>query len=235
MSQAKKLKHPFKEVQQRPFKQKDQSVELISEWQDKQDPKLLSRIMVAHQNLVKKVAHGYSGYGLPIGDLISEGNIGVMHALKHFDPKRGFRFSTYAVWWIKSAINDFLVATHSLIRIPKSPITRKLFFKLPNAVQAELAKHMTENLSDEMIDSIAEKLKVPVEQVVHMLGRIKREVSLNNPLGGESEGAEEWQNFIPTKDLTQEQLAEMHEEQARRTKLLDEAMTILTDQEKSGP
>lgn len=227
-----KIAHPFKEAIKRPLLRKDQSVELIAEWQAKQDPKLLSRIVVSHQNLVKKVANGYRGYGLPLSDLISEGNIGMMHALKHFDPTRGFRFSTYAVWWIKSMMNEFLVATHSLIRIPKSPITRKLFFKLPAAIHAELSKHVTDHLSDEMINSIAKKLKVPIEEVLHMLGRIKREVSLNTPLNKGENGSDEWQDFIPDHELTQEHVAEMQDEHERRTTLLNGAMTILSSREK---
>ena len=225
-------KHSFVPAQKYPFQNKDQSVELIAEWQTKQDPKLLERIVVSHQNLVKKVANGYRGYGLPLSDLISEGNIGMMHALKHFDPKRGFRFSTYAVWWIKSTMNEFLVASHSLIRIPKSPLTRKLFFKLPAAIHAELSKHVTESLSDEMVVSIAQKLKVPVDEVVHMLGRIKREVSMNAPLNKGESGADAWQDFIPDHQLTQEQVAEMEDEHKRRTQILDAAMTILSTREK---
>lgn len=225
-------KHPFVVAQKRPFERKDQSVELIAEWQAKQDPKLLSKIVVAHQNLVKKIANGYRGYGLPLNDLISEGNIGMMHALKHFDPTRGFRFSTYAVWWIKSMINDFLVASHSLIRIPKSPQTRKLFFKLPAAIHEELSKHGTENLSDNMIASIAKKLKVPEEQVLYMLGRIKREVSLNTPINAGQEGTDEWQDFIPDHQLSQEHIAEMEDEHKRRTTLLNGAMMVLTSREK---
>ncbi|MEK7654698.1 MAG: sigma-70 family RNA polymerase sigma factor [Pseudomonadota bacterium] len=224
--------HPFKEAIKRPALRKDQSVELIAEWQTKQDPKLLSRIVVSHQNLVRKIANGYSGYGLPLSDLISEGNIGMMHALKHFDPTRGFRFSTYAVWWIKSVMNEFLVASHSLIRIPKSPITRKLFFKLPAAIHAELSKHAADILSDEMIESISKKLKVPVDEVLHMIGRIKREVSLNTPLNKGESGSDEWQDFIPDDQLTQEHMAEMQDEHKRRTTLLNGAMTILSSREK---
>lgn len=226
------LTHPFKEAIQRPFQRKDQSVELIAEWQAKQDPKLLSKIVVSHQNLVKKVANGYRGYGLPLNDLISEGNIGMMHALKHFDPTRGFRFSTYAVWWIKSMMNEFLVASHSLIRIPKSPITRKLFFKLPGAIHDELSKYVTENLSDEMVASIAKKLKVPIDEVTHMLQRIRREVSLNTPLNKGENGSDQWQDFIPDHQLTQEHIAEMKDEHKRRTTLLNGAMTILSSREK---
>lgn len=227
-----KALHPFKQALKRPLQNKDQSVELIAEWQAKQDPKLLSRIVVSHQNLVKKIASGYRGYGLPLSDLISEGNIGMMHALKHFDPKRGFRFSTYAVWWIKSMINEFLVASHSLIRIPKSPLTRKLFFKLPAAIHEELSKHATENLSDDMIATISTKLKVPVEEIIHMLGRIKREVSINSPLNKADEGTGEWQDLIPDEELTQEHIAQINDEQSRRTRVLDGAMTILSSREK---
>lgn len=224
--------HPFQAAIKRPLQRKDQSVELIAEWQAKQDPKLLSKIVVSHQNLVKKVANGYRGYGLPLNDLISEGNIGIMHALKHFDPTRGFRFSTYAVWWIKSLINEFLVASHSLIRIPKSPITRKLFFKLPAAIHAELSKHVTDNLSDEMVASIAKKLKVPIDEVLHMLERIRREVSLNAPINKGEAGTDKWQDFIPDHQLTQEHVAEMKDEHRRRTTLLNGAMTILSSREK---
>lgn len=216
----------MKEIRKFPILGQDEEYLLATLWKDKNDKRAMEKLIKSHLRLVTKIAHGYSGYGLSQADLISEGNIGLMHALKHFDPSIGYRFSTYAMWWIKSKIKDFIYNSWSIVKLSKSKNNRKLFFGLGRAKKTL----GIDKISEENAQLLADQMQVDKEDVVTVENRFNnRDFSVNTPTG--EDGNSSYQDFI--QDLSQsqeEQLLEKQEHEYRK-KMLHEALNTLSKRE----
>jgi RNA polymerase sigma-32 factor len=198
--------------------------ELIQDWKKTQNPKALASIFEKHKKLVAHIAYGYRGYGLPLEDLQSEGYIGIMHALRNFDLSKGFRFHTYAFWWIKAMMNDYILANSSLVKMVKNPHQKKLFFSLGRL------KHKYNNqMSPEVITKIAEELKVPEAEVVYMNTRLQKDTSLNATIKSDEES--EWIDWIADERHLPDFEALQEDELKRRKHAVDEAMHALNKRE----
>jgi len=203
---------------------------LAGRWRDHQDKKAAHKLVTSHLRLVAKIAMGYRGYGLPVGELISEGNVGLMQAVKRFEPEKGFRLATYAMWWIKAAIQEYILRSWSLVKMGSTSNQKRLFFSL-RRIKGQLGVLEDRDLKPEQVARIANKLGVRALDVVMMNGRLAGpDHSLNAPLRAESEG--EWQDWLVDEALDQEtELAEREEFDQRHT-LLNKAMTSLNDRER---
>jgi RNA polymerase sigma-32 factor len=204
--------------------------ELAHGWRDARDPAALRDLIGSHLRLVIKIARGYAGYGLPLADLVSEGNVGLMQAAEKFDPTRGFRFSTYALWWIRAAIQEYILHSWSLVKMGTTAAQKKLFFNL-RRIKSRLAELEQGDLSPEIVAKIAIELDVPEGEVVEMNRRLAAaDTSLNAPMG--SEGDSEWLEMLPDERPTQEtRLADAEEIRLRRH-LLDHALKQLKPRER---
>jgi RNA polymerase sigma-32 factor len=209
-----------------PMLGEDEEFELAVKWKEKGDRKALEKIIASHLRLVVKIANGYSGYGLSKADLIAEGNVGIMRALQHFDPSKRYRFSTYAAWWIKSKIQDFIYNSWSIVKLGSSKSHRKLFFglrKTKNALGLENASGANANL-------IAEKMNVDKEDVITMETRFTaKDFSTNSAIG--KDGKSSWEDLIAdSKDSHEASLFEKQEFEYRK-KILHEALNTLSPKE----
>jgi RNA polymerase sigma-32 factor len=213
------------EIKKFPMLGEDEEFELISAWKNRGDRRALDRIISSHLRLVVKIAGGYSGYGLSKADLIAEGHIGIMHALQHFDPARGYRFSTYASCWIKSKIREFVYNSWSLVKLSSSKSYRKLFFGLGKI------KNMLglETVVEENAAAVAEKMNVSEKDVLIMENRFThRDFSANIPVG--EGGKSEWQDFLVAEDSGASDLLDKNEFEYRK-KILHEALNTLSRKE----
>src|SRR5215510_946891 len=181
------LSRYLSEIRKFPMLAKDEEFMLAKRWQEHQDPDAAHRLVTSHLRLVAKIAMGYRGYGLPIGEVISEGNVGLMQAVKKFDPDKGFRLATYAMWWIRASIQEYILRSWSLVKMGTTAAQKKLFFNL-RRLKGEMAALEEGDLKPEHVASIAHKLAVTEEEVVSMNRRMASpDSSLNAPVGGESE------------------------------------------------
>jgi len=219
------------EVRKFPMLGKEEEFMLAKRWREHQDLDAAHKLVNSHLRLVAKIAMGYRGYGLPIGEVISEGNVGLMQAVKKFEPDKGFRLATYAMWWIRASIQEYILRSWSLVKMGTTAAQKKLFFNLRKA-KSEISALEEGDLHPDQVRQIATKLGVLDEEVVSMNRRLAGpDASLNAPLRADSEN--EWQDWLEDKDaVSQEtQLAE-DEERSIRMGLLEEAMTELTDRER---
>jgi RNA polymerase sigma-32 factor len=219
------------EIRKFPMLGKDEEFMLAKRWREHEDPEAAHRLVTSHLRLVAKIAMGYRGYGLPIGEVISEGNVGLMQAVKKFEPDKGFRLATYAMWWIRASIQEYILRSWSLVKMGTTAAQKKLFFNLRKA-KSEISALEEGDLRPEQVSAIATKLGVLDSEVISMNRRLSGpDASLNAPLRADSEN--EWQDWLEDKDqVSQEtQLAE-DEEKSLRMGLLEEAMTELTDRER---
>ena len=219
------------EIRKFPMLAKDEEFMLAKRWREHEDPEAAHRLVTSHLRLVAKIAMGYRGYGLPIGEVISEGNVGLMQAVKKFEPDRGFRLATYAMWWIRASIQEYILRSWSLVKMGTTAAQKKLFFNLRKA-KSEISALDEGDLHPDQVSAIATKLGVLDSEVISMNRRLAGpDASLNAPLRADSEN--EWQDWLEDKDaVSQEtQLAES-EEYSLRMSLLDEAMSELTDRER---
>jgi RNA polymerase sigma-32 factor len=219
------------EIRKFPMLAKDEEFMLAKRWREHQDPGAAHRLVTSHLRLVAKIAMGYRGYGLPIGEVISEGNVGLMQAVKKFEPDKGFRLATYAMWWIRASIQEYILRSWSLVKMGTTAAQKKLFFNLRKA-KSEISALEEGDMHPDQVRQIATKLGVLDEEVISMNRRLAGpDASLNAPLRSDSEN--EWQDWLEDKDaVSQEtQLAE-DEEKSIRMGLLEEAMTELTDRER---
>jgi len=219
------------EIRKFPMLAKDEEFMLAKRWREHQDPEAAHRLVTSHLRLVAKIAMGYRGYGLPIGEVISEGNVGLMQAVKKFEPDKGFRLATYAMWWIRASIQEYILRSWSLVKMGTTAAQKKLFFNLRKA-KSEISALEEGDLRPEQVRQIATKLGVLDSEVISMNRRLAGpDASLNAPLRSDSEN--EWQDWLEDKDaVSQEtQLAES-EEKSIRMGLLEEAMAELTDRER---
>ncbi|CAO5675202.1 MAG: RNA polymerase sigma factor RpoH [Holosporales bacterium] len=203
----------MRKVRSLPFLEGDEEFVLAKKWRDSKDPKALNRLVQSHLQLVVKIAHGYAGYGLPLADLIAEGNIGVLNATKSFDPDKGFKFSTYAHWWIKASIQEYILQTWSLVKVGTTAAQKKLFFSLRKLKNQIDLREKDSFMSDEKIEEIATKLSVKKEEVMHMYQRMQgKDFSLNAPLGGSDDSESEWIEWVnDSRDSHEDVILEKNE------------------------
>lgn len=221
--------HLIKKLKDVPLLTAEEEKELTTQWVETQNAQACDKLIIAHLRLVAKVAKGYRGYGLPLSDLISEGNIGMMHAMRHFDPSKGFRLSSYAIWWIRAYIQSHILHSWSMVRIGKTNAQRKLFFRLNKTRQSIKEAHDDDEMTPEMVQAIAIKLKVKPEEVIHMAQRLTKDSSLNISYNDDSgDKSSEWIDWIPDERDNQEIAVIQQDEIKRRKELFDEALTYLT-------
>jgi len=225
------LSRYLSEIRKFPMLAKDEEFMLAKRWQEHQDPDAAHRLVTSHLRLVAKIAMGYRGYGLPIGEVISEGNVGLMQAVKKFDPDKGFRLATYAMWWIRASIQEYILRSWSLVKMGTTAAQKKLFFNLRKA-KSEIAALQEGDLRPDQVSQIATKLGVLDEEVISMNRRLAGgDASLNSPLRSDSEA--EWQDWLVDEDTpSQESVVAEAEEKNIRMSLLEEAMTELSDRER---
>jgi RNA polymerase sigma-32 factor len=224
------LSRYLQEIRKFPMLEPDEEYMLAKRWREHGDTDAAHQLVTSHLRLVAKIAMGYRGYGLPVNELISEGNVGMMQAVKRFDPERGFRLATYAMWWIRAAIQEYILHSWSLVKIGTTAAQKKLFFNL-RKLKGQLQAIEEGDLSPENVRKIATELEVPEEEVVNMNRRLAApDHSLNAPLRIDGEG--EWQDWLVDETESQEiQLAE-RQEFGKRKKLLDRAMRQLNERER---
>jgi len=225
------LSRYLSEIRKFPMLAKDEEFMLAKRWQEHEDPDAAHRLVTSHLRLVAKIAMGYRGYGLPIGEVISEGNVGLMQAVKKFDPDKGFRLATYAMWWIRASIQEYILRSWSLVKMGTTAAQKKLFFNLRKA-KSEISALQEGDLHPDQVSTIATKLGVLDEEVISMNRRLAGgDASLNSPMRADSES--EWQDWLVDNDTpSQETVVADTQEKTIRMSLLEEAMTELTDRER---
>jgi RNA polymerase sigma-32 factor len=222
--------HYIRQIQEYPLLSIGEEYQLARKWRDEGDRESVNKLVNSHLRLVAKVAKGYRGYGLPVSDLIAEGNIGMMQAMKHYDPEKGFRLSTYALWWIKASIQEYILHTWSLVKMGTTAAQKKLFFSLRKA-QQKLHAFEEGELNPEIVKALASKLSVTEEEVVQMNNRLSGDKSLNTPIRfGEGE-APEWIEWLADERDNQELKVIQEDEMSKRRKLLDNALDCLSQRE----
>ncbi len=220
----------LQEIRKFPMLEAEEEYMLAKRWREHADPEAAQRLVTSHLRLVAKIAMGYRGYGLPLSELISEGNVGMMQAVKRFDPDRGFRLSTYAMWWIRAAIQEYILHSWSLVKMGTTAAQKKLFFNL-RKLKGQLQAIDEGDLSPENVSKIARELEVPEADVVSMNRRLASpDHSLNAPLRGDGEG--EWQDWLVDDADNQEVSLADRQELGLRRDLLRSAMSHLTDRER---
>ena len=203
---------------------------LAKSWRDRGDLKSAQKLITSHLRLVAKIAMGYRGYGLPVSEMVSEGNIGLMQAVKKFEPEKGFRLTTYAMWWIKASIQEYILRSWSLVKMGTTTAQKKLFFNLKK-IKNQLSPNNTGDLNTEHVEEISKRLNVKKEEVVSMNRRMfGKEKSLNDPIKDES--GTEWQDWIVDDKVDQELKLSHKQEFDQRKKLMDDSMNILNPREK---
>ena len=221
----------LQEIRKFPMLEPDEEFMLAKRYKEHEDPGAAQKLITSHLRLVAKIAMGYRGYGLPISEVISEGNVGLMHAVKRFEPDKGFRLATYAMWWIRAAIQEYVLRSWSLVKIGTTAAQKRLFFNL-RKVKGQIAALDDGNLHPEHIKQIATTLHVSEEDVVSMNARLTGDASLNAPMRAD-EGASEWQDWLVDDTPDQETTLGDSEEFNERMGLLTNAMGDLNEREKA--
>jgi RNA polymerase sigma-32 factor len=224
------LSRYLEEIRRFPMLEPNQEYMLAKRWQEHQDADAAQTLVTSHLRLVARIAMGYRGYGLPIGEVISEGNVGLMQAVKRFDPDRGFRLATYAMWWIRASIQEYILRSWSLVKMGTTAAQKKLFFNL-RRVKGQIQALEEGDLKPEHVKQIATKLGVPEEDVISMNRRLSGDASLNAPVRADSESGE-WQDWLVDDVPDQEERLAESEELALRRSYLERAMRALNDREK---
>ena len=219
----------LQEIRKFPMLEANEEYMLAKAWAEHGDSEAAHRMVTSHLRLVAKIAMGYRGYGLPVADLISEGNVGMMQAVKKFDPEKGFRLATYAMWWIKAAIQEYILRSWSLVKIGTTAAQKKLFFNL-RRLKGQIMSHDEGELKPDQITTIAERLDVTEQDVMTMDGRLSaHDHSLNAPLRADAEG--EWQDWLEDEGPSQEVMVAEDEELDQRRELLFSALEQLNERE----
>ncbi|MGE0650985.1 MAG: RNA polymerase sigma factor RpoH [Alphaproteobacteria bacterium] len=225
------LSRYLREIRNFPMLEKEEEYILAKRWREHGDSEAAHRLVTSHLRLVAKIAMGYRGYGLPLGELISEGNVGMMQAVKRFDPERGFRLATYAMWWIRASIQEYILHSWSLVKIGTTAAQKKLFFNL-RKIKGQMKAIEDGDLPPEKVKQIAERLDVTEDDVVTMNRRLAaHDHSLNAPIRNDSDGGE-WQDWLADESDSQETVMGEHEEYQQRHQLLNSAMRNLTERER---
>ena len=217
------------QIKKFPMLDAEEEYMLAKNWQNTGNVKSAEKLVTSHLRLVAKIAMGYKGYGLPINEMISEGNIGLMQAVKKFEPEKGFRLATYAMWWIKASIQEYILRSWSLVKIGTTTAQKKLFFNLKK-LKNQIAPQTEGDLRDEHVNEIASKLDVNKDEVISMNRRLSgKEFSLNAPVG---EDGDEWQDWLVDKELDHDLKFAQHEEMEQRKDLLKDSIKVLNSREK---
>ena len=218
------------QIKKFPILSSEEEYMLAKKWRNRGDLKSAQKLITSHLRLVAKIAMGYRGYGLPVSEMVSEGNIGLMQAVKKFEPEKGFRLATYAIWWIKASIQEYILRSWSLVKMGTTAAQKKLFFNLKK-IKNQLSANNAGDLRAEHVDEISKRLNVKKEEVVSMNRRLLgKEKSLNDPIKDE-DGAE-WQDWLVDNRTDQELKLSHKQEFAKKKKLMDNSMSILNPREK---
>ncbi|SVB71192.1 uncharacterized protein METZ01_LOCUS224046 [marine metagenome] len=224
------LSNYLTQIKKFPMLDSEEEYMLAKSWRDRGDLKSAQKLITSHLRLVAKIAMGYRGYGLPVSEMVSEGNIGLMQAVKKFEPEKGFRLATYAMWWIKASIQEYILRSWSLVKMGTTTAQKKLFFNLKK-IKNQLSPNNTGDLNTEHVEEISKRLNVKKEEVVSMNRRLLgKEKSLNDPIKGED--GTEWQDWIVDNKTDQELKLSHEQEFSQRKKLMDNSMSILNPREK---
>ena len=224
------LSRYLEEIRRFPMLEPNQEYMLAKRWQEHEDSEAAQTLVTSHLRLVAKIAMGYRGYGLPIGEVISEGNVGLMQAVKRFEPDKGFRLATYAMWWIRASIQEYILRSWSLVKMGTTAAQKKLFFNLRRA-KGKLQALEDGDLKPDHVKQIATNLGVSEDDVVSMNRRLGGDASLNAPLRADSESGE-WQDWLVDDQPDQEENYAQAEELDRRRGYLENAMSSLNDRER---
>ena len=224
------LSRYLEEIRRFPMLEPDQEYMLAKRWRDDGDTDAAQELITSHLRLVARIAMGYRGYGLPIGEVISEGNVGLMQAVKRFEPERGFRLATYAMWWIRASIQEYILRSWSLVKMGTTAAQKKLFFNLRRA-KSQLQALEEGDLKPEHVKTIATKFGVSEEDVVSMNRRLGGDASLNAPVRADSESGE-WQDWLVDDAPDQEETLVKDDEMGRRKSYLSDALATLNDRER---
>ena len=224
------LSNYLTQIKKFPMLSAEEEYMLAKSWRDRGDLKSAQKLITSHLRLVAKIAMGYRGYGLPVSEMVSEGNIGLMQAVKKFEPEKGFRLTTYAIWWIKASIQEYILRSWSLVKMGTTTAQKKLFFNLKK-IKNQLSPNNTGDLNTEHVEEISKRLNVKKEEVVSMNRRmLGKEKSLNDPIKDES--GTEWQDWIVDDKVDQELKLSHKQEFDQRKKLMDDSINILNLREK---
>jgi len=226
------LSRYLSEIRKFPLLEKNEEFMLAQRWAQDQDPEAAEKLVTSHLRLVAKIAMGYRGYGLPMGEVISEGNVGLMQAVKKFDPDKGFRLATYAMWWIRAAIQEYILRSWSLVKLGTTAAQKKLFFNL-RRLKGEISALEEGDLRPENVAEISRRLGVTEEEVTSMNRRMSAggDASLNAPIAG-TEGEAEWQDWIADDTPGQAERMAENDEFSARMSLLERAMESLNERER---
>lgn len=224
------LSNYLTQIKKFPILSAEEEYMLAKSWRDRGDLKSAQKLITSHLRLVAKIAMGYRGYGMPVSEMVSEGNIGLMHAVKKFKPEKGFRLATYAMWWIKASIQEYILRSWSLVKMGTTTAQKKLFFNLKK-IKNQLSPNNAGDLKTEHVDKISKILNVKKEEVISMNRRmLGKEKSLNDPIKDGSGG--EWQDWIVDDKIDQELKLSQEQEFNQRKELMNNSMDILNQREK---
>jgi len=224
------LSRYLQEIRKFPMLEPDEEYMLAKRWREHDDSEAAHRLVTSHLRLVAKIAMGYRGYGLPVSELISEGNVGMMQAVKRFDPDRGFRLATYAMWWIRASIQEYILHSWSLVKMGTTAAQKKLFFNL-RKIKGQLQAIEEGDMSPENVKAVADRLNVPEADVISMNRRLaSQDHSLNAPLKIDGDG--EWQDWLVDETESQEIALADRQELGKRQKLLSQALGTLNERER---
>ncbi len=225
------LNRYLQEIRKFPMLDPDEEFMLAKRYKEHADPEAAQRLITSHLRLVAKIAMGYRGYGLPISEVISEGNVGLMQAVKRFEPDKGFRLATYAMWWIRASIQEYVLRSWSLVKIGTTAAQKRLFFNL-RRIKGQIAALEDGNLHPDQIKQIATTLNVTEDDVVSMNQRLTGDASLNAPMRAD-EGASQWQDWLIDDTPDQEEVLGASQEYDERMGLLENAMDVLNERERA--
>ena len=225
------LKNYLEEIKKFPMLSAEEEYTLANRWQVHKDTNAAHQLVTSHLRLVAKIAMGYKGYGLPITDIISEGNIGLMQAAQKFDPEKGFRLTTYAMWWIKAAMQEYILRSWSLVKIGTTAVQKKLFFNLRSA-KNRIQAYEEGDLKQENLEKISNQLNVPEKEVINMNRRLSGgDPSLNATIKADGEQTGEWQDWLESDEPNQEESYSEKEEENLRKEMINESLQVLNERE----
>ncbi|MEP4563003.1 MAG: RNA polymerase sigma factor RpoH, partial [Nitratireductor sp.] len=225
------LSRYLEEIRRFPMLQPEEEYMLAKRYHEHGDTEAAHRLVTSHLRLVAKIGMGYRGYGLPIGEVISEGNVGLMQAVKKFEPERGFRLATYAMWWIKAAIQEYILRSWSLVKMGTTANQKRLFFNL-RKVKSKIQALDDGDLNPEQVSEIATRLNVSEEEVISMNRRLSGDASLNAPIRATEGESGEWQDWLVDNSRSQEEILVEQDELENRRGMLGEALDVLNERER---